>query len=110
MYGSLANVCCLSGCVTSAAILLLILSGLAIQWGAVADVGIVANLYGNKEVTVGGTLPQPVNSCLATLDLFLCQPHAVLSCFVPAASTQPTAVHTDALGEVVAHILGDSVY
>jgi len=84
---------------------LLILSGLAIQWGAVGDVGMVVSLHGNKDVSVAGTLPQRVSSCLATLDTFLCQPHAVLTSYVRAESTCTTS-NTTSLRQLVAHILG----
>jgi len=88
-------------------------AGLAIQWGAVGDVGMLANLcHGNSDdVSIGGTQPQRVRSCLSTLDQFLSQSEsAVLSSFVPAESTR-TASDTSASSSasprhVVAHILG----
>jgi len=86
-------------------------SGLAVQWGAVGDVGIAFTLLrGNSDASIGGTLPQRMSSCLSTLDHFLCQPHAVLSSFVLAESTRTksdTASSAASLREVVAHILGD---
>jgi len=89
--------------------LLIFLSGLSIQWGAVGDVGIVAKLYGNTDTTISGSVPQRISSCLATLDLFLNQPHAVVTSFVRAESACTTA-KTDSLPKVVARILGDSIY
>ena len=89
------------------------LLGLAIQWGAVGDVGIAfALLRGDSNASIGGTLPQRMSSCLATLDQFLCQPHAVLSSFVLAESTRSksdTASSSASLRDVVAHILGDLI-
>ena len=54
------------------------------QWGAIADVGLVMELKGTNETVIGGTLPQRITSCLEVLDLFLNQPHPVLS---PVVST-----------------------
>lgn len=87
--------------------------GLAIQWGAVGDVGIAfVLLQGNSNATIGGTLPQRMSSCLSTLDQFLCQPHAVLSSFVLAESSHgkaDTASSAASLRDVVAHILGELI-
>jgi len=85
--------------------MMLTLSGLAIQWGPIGDVV-------RGDVTMAGTLAQPVISCLATMDLFLTQPHAVLSSFVRVADSTQSTSHTDrvSLSDVVAHILGDYVF
>uniref|UniRef100_A0ABI7YC33 Fatty acid synthase n=1 Tax=Felis catus TaxID=9685 RepID=A0ABI7YC33_FELCA len=85
------------------------LPGLAIQWGAVGDVGIVLESMGSNDVVIGGTLPQRIASCLEVLDVFLNQPHPVLSSFV-LAEKKATA-HNDSSSrqdpmEAVAHILG----
>jgi len=83
----------------------------AIQWGAVGDVGIAFNLLkGDNEASIGGTLPQRMSSCLATMDQFLSQPHAVVSSFVLAESTRTKsdkAASSASLRKVVAHILGN---
>lgn len=62
------------------------LPALAVQWGAVGDVGVVQETLGRSDVVIGGTLPQRITSCLATLDTFLQrqQHHTVVSSFVPA--------------------------
>lgn len=61
------------------------LPGLAIQWGAIGDVGLIVDtMGGNSDTEVGGTLPQRMNSCLATMDVFLQQPHPVLASMVLA--------------------------
>ncbi|KAL4239386.1 hypothetical protein ACF0H5_000203 [Mactra antiquata] len=60
------------------------LQGLAVQWGAIGDVGIVLESMGNNDTVIGGTLPQRITSCLMTLDLFLNQSNPVVSSFVPA--------------------------
>jgi len=90
------------------------LVGLAIQWGAVGDVGIaMALLRGNTSASIGGTLPQRMSSCLSTLDQFLCQPHAVLSSFVLAESTRgkaDTGSTSASPRDVVAHVLGEMAF
>ncbi|XP_043471863.1 fatty acid synthase [Leptopilina heterotoma] len=60
------------------------LPGLAIQWGAIGDVGLILETMGNNETEVGGTLPQRMASCLMTMDSFLQQPHPVLASMVLA--------------------------
>jgi len=66
-----------------------------------------------KDVTVAGTEPQSVRSCLSTLDQFLCEPHAVLSSCVP---TRESLTHRTcrsdkaSLREVIGHILGSYFY
>ncbi|NWS73173.1 FAS synthase, partial [Crotophaga sulcirostris] len=84
------------------------LPGLAIQWGAIGDVGVLVKKMGNKDVVVGGTIPQQISSCLEVLDVFLNQPHPVMSSFVLA---EKVSVKTEGGGqrdlvEAVANILG----
>lgn len=84
------------------------LPGLAIQWGAIGDVGVVLENMGDNETVIGGTLPQRITSCLDVLDRFLCQQQPVMSSFVLA---ERTAVKSEAgsqrnLVDAVAHILG----
>ncbi|XP_060080138.1 fatty acid synthase-like [Ylistrum balloti] len=57
---------------------------LAVQWGAIGDVGVVLDTMGTNDTVIGGTLPQRIASCLCTLDNFLNQPHPVMSSFVLA--------------------------
>uniref|UniRef100_A0A8B9S4W5 Fatty acid synthase n=1 Tax=Apteryx owenii TaxID=8824 RepID=A0A8B9S4W5_APTOW len=84
------------------------LPGLAIQWGAIGDVGILLKTLGNREVVVGGTIPQQISSCLEVLDIFLNQPHPVMSSFVLAekVSVKSEGGSQRDLVEAVAHILG----
>ncbi|XP_047400181.1 fatty acid synthase isoform X1 [Sciurus carolinensis] len=85
------------------------LPGLAVQWGAIGDVGIVLEAMGTNDTVVGGTLPQRITSCMEVLDLFLSQPHAVLSSFVLAekkALARSNAEGQQDLLTAVAHILG----
>lgn len=53
--------------------------GIAIQWGAIGDVGVILENMGDNNTVVGGTLPQRMPSCLATLDLFLSWNHPIVS-------------------------------
>ncbi|XP_069807612.1 fatty acid synthase isoform X2 [Dendropsophus ebraccatus] len=85
------------------------LPGLAVQWGAIGDVGVVLETMGSNDTVIGGTLPQRISSCLEVLDQFLNQPHPVMSSFVLAEKT--VSVKTKGAGqqdlvEAVAHILG----
>lgn len=86
------------------------LPGLAIQWGAIGDVGVVLETMGGNDTVIGGTLPQRITSCMETLDHFLCQHKPVMSSFVLA---QRTVVKSEGgnqrdLVDAVAHILGKS--
>lgn len=56
--------------------------GVAIEWGAVGDVGIVLEKLGDNSTIVGGTVPQRMPSCLAILDVFLCWNHPVISSYI----------------------------
>ncbi|KAI5764340.1 FASN protein [Gulo gulo luscus] len=85
------------------------LPGLAVQWGAIGDVGLILEAMGSNDMVVGGTLPQRMSSCLAVLDFFLSQPHPVLSSFVLAekkAAAQGDSSTQQDLVKAVAHILG----
>lgn len=85
------------------------LPGLAIQWGAIGDVGIVLETMGSNDIVIGGTLPQRISSCLEVLDQFLNQPHPVMSSFVLAEKTISMRSEDGSkrdLVEAVAHILG----
>ncbi|KFQ45994.1 Fatty acid synthase [Nestor notabilis] len=84
------------------------LPGLAIQWGAIGDVGILLKTMGDREIVIGGTLPQQISSCLEVLDIFLNQPHPVMSSFVLAekVSVKTEGGSQQDLVAAVAHILG----
>lgn len=72
------------------------------------DVGIILESGGNNDVMIGGTLPQRITSCLATLDLFLSYSHAVTSSFVMADKVGPKSTSNKKVNllEVVANVLG----
>uniref|UniRef100_A0A7N9B0T0 Fatty acid synthase n=1 Tax=Mastacembelus armatus TaxID=205130 RepID=A0A7N9B0T0_9TELE len=84
------------------------LPGLAVQWGAIGDVGVVLETMGDNDTVIGGTLPQRITSCMEVLDRFLCQRRPVMSSFVLA---ERTVIKSEAgsqrdLVDAVAHILG----
>lgn len=61
------------------------LHGLAVQWGAIGDVGVVTETMSTShDINIGGTYPQRIPSCLATLDKFLNSPYSVCSSIVKA--------------------------
>lgn len=84
------------------------LPGLAVQWGAIGDVGVVLETMGGNDMVIGGTLPQRIASCLEVLDRFLCQQQPVMSSFVLAERTvvKSEAGSQRSLVDAVAHILG----
>lgn len=83
------------------------LPGLAIQWGAIGDVGLILETMGGNDTEVGGTLPQRMSSCLATMDIFLQQPHSVVSSIVLAEKRKSGGDGNQvSLIDAVANILG----
>ena len=85
------------------------LAGLAVQWGAIGDVGIILDSMGDNDTVIGGTLPQRISSCLASLDTFLTQKHPVMSSFVLAEKkTKASGDQSDKpdLVQSIANILG----
>jgi fatty acid synthase len=84
--------------------------GLAIQWGAIGDVGVILESMGDNSTVIGGTLPQRMASCLATLDLFLTWNHPIVSSYVRAetqSKSKSTPATTDPV-QAIANILGVS--
>ena len=63
------------------------LHGLAIQWGAIGEVGILHEKMGDKVDSVAGTKLQPIHSCLSSLDVLLHSTSPVTSCYIPALTT-----------------------
>lgn len=67
--------------------------GIAIQWGAIGDTGMVAELaasLGSKDLTIAGTVQQRIPSVFAALDRFLSangENSPIYSCFVRAETT-----------------------
>ncbi|XP_030748839.1 fatty acid synthase-like [Sitophilus oryzae] len=82
------------------------LPGLAIQWGAIGEVGLVADMQEESiEMEIGGTLQQRIVSCLEVMDLFLRQNESavVASTVVAEKRSGPIA---DNIVSAVANILG----
>lgn len=82
------------------------LPGLAIQWGAIGDTGLVLENLGDNDTVIGGTLPQRMPSCLQTMDMFMQQPHSVLASMVVAEKRKADAAGGVSLISAVANILG----
>ncbi|XP_012058764.1 PREDICTED: fatty acid synthase-like [Atta cephalotes] len=79
------------------------LPGLAIQWGAVGDVGLVADMQEeDKELVIGGTLQQKISYCFDKLDEFLLQSRPIVSSMVVAEKKMKAQRN---LVETVANIL-----
>nr|QNU13192.1 fatty acid synthase 1 [Locusta migratoria] len=82
------------------------LPAVAIQWGAVGDVGLVAKMQDDdKEFVIGGTLPQRITSCLSLLDTFLLQPCPIVASMVVAEKRGVLSESANVL-EYVANVLG----
>ncbi|XP_055326066.1 fatty acid synthase-like [Sitodiplosis mosellana] len=60
------------------------LPGKAIQWGAIGEVGLVAEMLQGKDIEVVGTMQQRIESCLNVLDTLLTSPQAIVSSIVVA--------------------------
>ena len=85
------------------------LPGLAIQWGAIGDVGIVAEMQNtDTELIISGTLPQRITSCLETLDLFLKQNKPIVSSMV-VAEKKSNDSSSLSLVETVLKIMGKRI-
>lgn len=61
------------------------LPGKAIQWGAIGEVGLVADMAENKvDMEIGGTLQQRISSCLTVLDQLLSTADPIVASMVVA--------------------------
>lgn len=82
------------------------LPGLAVQWGAIADVGMFYETMG-PAAEICGTQPQRITSCLEVLDRFLNQRATVVSCFIKGGQSLKTRSHGPRhLIKSIAHIMG----
>jgi len=80
------------------------LPGLAIQWGAIGDVGLVADMQeDNKELIIGGTLQQKISSCLVELEKFLLQSRPIVSSMI--VSEKKAGISGENLVETIANIM-----
>ena len=82
------------------------LPGLAIQWGAVGDVGVVAEAMGGNDIVIGGSVPQRIPSCLAVLDQMLQCNYPVMSSLVLADMKKNLLDGKEDLLKVICHVLG----
>ncbi|XP_070068712.1 fatty acid synthase isoform X2 [Drosophila takahashii] len=80
--------------------------GTAIQWGAIGDTGLILENLGDNDTVIGGTLPQRMNSCLETMDLFLQQPHPVMASMVVAEKRKTEQANRLSLMATIANIMG----
>jgi fatty acid synthase len=81
------------------------LPGLAIQWGAIGDVGFVVNMQeDNKELVICGTLQQKISSCLVELEKFLLQNRPIVSSMI-VSGKKMRFIGYDDMVETVANIM-----
>nr|XP_012235657.1 PREDICTED: fatty acid synthase-like [Linepithema humile] len=81
------------------------LPGLAIQWGVVGDVGLVADMQeDNKELVIGGTLQQKISSCLVEFEKFLIQNRPIVSSMIVSEKKTRLSGSEDIV-EIVANIM-----
>jgi fatty acid synthase, animal type len=78
----------------------------AVQWGAVGDVGLLAELQEkNMDMTISGSLPQRISSCIEVLDLLLTTDEPIVSSMV-VADKKVFDTKNDNVIEVLFNILG----
>lgn len=66
----------------------------AIQWGAIGDVGLVAEMVQDKlDAEIAGTLQQRISACLHVLDTLLTAPSPVVSSVVVADKSNADSSH-----------------
>ncbi|KAG9509813.1 Fatty acid synthase [Fragariocoptes setiger] len=87
------------------------LHALAIQWGAIGDVGVAYELLGGNDAVVGGTVPQRMPSCFATLSKLLACPFAVCLSVLQAdkrslGGAGAGGIHRGDLVKTILHVLG----
>lgn len=82
------------------------LPGLAVQWGAIGEVGLIVDTMGGDDAVVGGTVPQRIASCMEALGALLALPHAVAASMVLADKRRAAAAPQQDLLHAVANILG----
>ncbi|XP_047538483.1 fatty acid synthase [Vanessa atalanta] len=82
------------------------LPALAVQWGAVGDVGLVADMQDEDvQLEIGGTLQQRISSCLLSLDKFLKQDAVIVSSIV-VAEKKAGGSGCGSIVDAVAQIMG----
>ncbi|XP_022835183.1 fatty acid synthase-like isoform X1 [Spodoptera litura] len=82
------------------------LPALAVQWGAIGDVGLIADMQNDDvQLEIGGTLHQRISSCLTALDKFMKQGAPIVSSIVVAEKKTGCEGCGNAL-DAVAQIMG----
>lgn len=82
------------------------LSGKAIQWGAVGEVGLVANMTGGLvDVEIAGTVQQRISSCLNELDVLLTTSEPIVLSMVVAEKKSGMSGKTNIVDSVL-NIMG----
>lgn len=82
------------------------LPGLAIQWGAIGDVGLIADLQNeDKEIVIGGTLQQKITSCLHELNGLLLQDKPIVASMM-VAEKRKDSDSSDNVLDTVLNIMG----
>ncbi|XP_061709202.1 fatty acid synthase-like isoform X2 [Cydia pomonella] len=79
---------------------------LAVQWGAIGDVGMIVDIIGYRDIEIGGMRTQTISSVLETLGVFLSLPHAVTASTVVGDKGRATDQSLEHLLQAVADILG----
>ncbi|KAL7036629.1 hypothetical protein ACKWTF_008882 [Chironomus riparius] len=78
----------------------------AIQWGAVGEVGLVADMAEDKmDMEIGGTLQQRITSCLEVLDDLMCEKEPIVSSMV-VAEKKSFGISKGNIVETVMNIMG----
>lgn len=81
-------------------------SGKAIQWGAVGEVGLLANMAKDKiDIEIGGTLQQRISSCLNDLDKLLSASDPIVASMV-VAEKKTGRTSQENIIETVMNIMG----
>jgi len=80
----------------------------AIQWGAIGEVGLVAEMMESQHIDleIGGTLQQRIASCLEVLDTLLSSNEAVVSSMIVAEKKLLSAANKKNIIEFILNILG----
>lgn len=82
------------------------MSGKAIQWGAVGEVGLVSELTNYRlDIEIAGTLQQPISSCLSELDILLSSPEPIVQCMITADTTIKSSKNSSIIDSVM-NIMG----
>ncbi|GJQ79756.1 hypothetical protein Trydic_g23233 [Trypoxylus dichotomus] len=78
---------------------------LAIQWGAIGEVGLVAKMQeDHRELVIGGTLQQRISSCLQVMDKFIAQDEPIVGSMLVAEKRY--GGHASNLFDAVLNVMG----